>query len=101
MPQAHDELRLYKFIASAYKFRLVALDELGFVPFTPTGAQALFTFCIELYERVAVIVTTNLKFADWRSGTKDLLPLYWGKIQNSGIAGNIMGKSQFCSTLFY
>jgi len=32
---------------------------------TPNGAQAQFTFCSELYERVAMIVITNLKFADW------------------------------------
>ena len=32
---------------------------------TPTGAQLLFTFCSEMYERVALVVTTNLKFADW------------------------------------
>jgi len=63
--QAQNELRLHKFIASALKFKLVVLDELGFIPFTPNGAQALFTFCSELYERVAMIVTTNLKFADW------------------------------------
>lgn len=63
--QAQDELRLHRFIASALKLKLVVLDELGFIPFTPNGAQALFTFCSELYERVAMIVTTNLKFADW------------------------------------
>jgi DNA replication protein DnaC len=63
--QAQDELRLHKFIASALKFRLVILDELGFIPFTPNGARALFTFCSELYERVSVIVTTNLKLANW------------------------------------
>jgi len=63
--QAQDELRLHKFIAYALKFKLVVLDELGFIPFTPNGAQVLFTFCSELYERVAMIVTTNLKFADW------------------------------------
>lgn len=63
--QAQEELRLHKFIASALKLKLVILDELGFIPFTPNGAQALFTFCSELYERVAMIVTTNLKFADW------------------------------------
>jgi len=63
--QAQDELRLHKFIAYALKFKLVVLDELGFIPFTPNGAQVLFTFCSELYERVATIVTTNLKFADW------------------------------------
>jgi DNA replication protein DnaC len=63
--QAQEELRLHKFIASALKLDLVVLDELGFIPFSPRGAQALFTFCSEIYEQVALILTTNLKFADW------------------------------------
>jgi DNA replication protein DnaC len=63
--QAQDEHRLHRFIASALKMDLVVLDELGFIPFTATGAQALFTFCSELYERLSFIITTNLKFADW------------------------------------
>lgn len=63
--QAQDEQRLHRFIASALKLDLVVLDELGFIPFSQNGAQALFTFCSELYERLALIVTTNLKFADW------------------------------------
>jgi DNA replication protein DnaC len=63
--QAQDEHRLHRFIASALKLDLIVLDELGFIPFSDTGAQALFTLCSELYERVALIVTTNLKFADW------------------------------------
>lgn len=63
--EARDEHRLNPFIASALKLNLLVLDELGFIPLSPTGAQLLFTFCSEMYERVALIVTTNLKFADW------------------------------------
>ena len=60
--QAQDEHRLHRFIAAALKLKLVVLDELGFIPLTSQGAQALFTFCSELYERLALIITTNLKF---------------------------------------
>lgn len=41
------------------------LDELGFIPFSTLGAQLMFQFCASLHERVALIVTTNLAFADW------------------------------------
>jgi len=63
--QAQDEHRLHRMIAAALKLDLVVLDELGFIPFSPVGSQALFTFCSELYERIPLIITTNLKFADW------------------------------------
>ena len=62
---AQDEHRLSKFMASALKHQLIVLDELGFIPFSTTGAQLIFQFCSTLYERVAMIVTTNLRFADW------------------------------------
>jgi DNA replication protein DnaC len=63
--QAQDEHRLPRLSAAALKLDLVVLDELGFIPFSPTAAQALFTFCSALHERVALIITSNLKFADW------------------------------------
>ena len=63
--QAQDEHRLHRFIASAHKLDLIVIDELGFIPFSADGAHALFTFCSEVYERLAMILTTNLKFADW------------------------------------
>jgi len=62
---AQDEHRFHRCLAQALKLDLVVLDELGFIPFSPAAAQGLFTFCSELYERVALILTTNLKFADW------------------------------------
>ncbi len=63
--QAQDERRLSRFTAAALKLDLIVLDELGFIPFSAAAAQALFTFCSQLHERVAVIITSNLKFADW------------------------------------
>ena len=62
---AQEEHRLSKFLATALKQHLIVLDELGFIPFSATGAQLIFQLCSALYERVAMIVTTNLHFADW------------------------------------
>ncbi len=62
---AQEQQRLPKFLAAALKQNLIILDELGFIPFSTTGAQLMFQFCSTLHERVALIVTTNLKFADW------------------------------------
>ncbi len=63
--QAQDEHLLAKFVATALRHDLIVLDELGFIPFSTAGAQLIFQFCSALYERVALIVTTNLRFADW------------------------------------
>jgi len=62
---AQKDLRLSKFMAQISKLDLVVLDELGFIPFTKDGGQLLFQLCSELNERVSIIVTTNLRFAEW------------------------------------
>src|SRR5271157_4860119 len=62
---AQAEQRLQRFIGTALKQQLIVLDELGFIPFSPTAAQLLFQFCSALYERVPLLITTNLRFADW------------------------------------
>jgi DNA replication protein DnaC len=62
---AQSEQRLSRFLNTALKQRLIVLDELGFIPLSPTAAQLLFQFCSALYERVPLLITTNLRFADW------------------------------------
>jgi DNA replication protein DnaC len=63
--EAQQTGRLTKFLNTALKHKLIVLDELGFIPFSSPGAQLMFQFCSTLYERVSLLVTTNLKFADW------------------------------------
>lgn len=47
------------------KYHLIILDELGFVPFSQTGAQMLFNFISQRYQHGSLIVTSNLAFAEW------------------------------------
>lgn len=62
---AQQTHQVEKILSAAQRHHLIVLDELGFLPLSALGAQLLFQFCAALYERVALIVTTNLKFADW------------------------------------
>jgi DNA replication protein DnaC len=61
--KAQQEYQLSRLMTRLCKYELIVLDELGFIPFTAVGAQLLFQFCSALYERVALIITTNLRTA--------------------------------------
>jgi DNA replication protein DnaC len=64
--EAQSQLRLGRLEAALARYDLIILDELGFVPFSKEGAEALFTFCSSRYERGSMIITTNLDFARWK-----------------------------------
>lgn len=63
--QAQHEHRLTRVLAQLLKYQLLIVDELGFLPLSQSGAHLLFQFCTTIHERVPLILTTNLRFADW------------------------------------
>ena len=48
-------------------YKLLIIDELGYVPLSQTGAELLFEVFSQRYERGSTVVTSNLPFDEWTS----------------------------------
>jgi DNA replication protein DnaC len=67
LSHAQQEHQLSKLLDKLARYKLLVLDEFGYVPFSATGAQLLFQCVSSLSERVSLIITTNLPFGEWVS----------------------------------
>ena len=63
--EMREERNLQKLMTQVERHHLLVLDELGYVPFTKAGAELLFEVISRTYERLSLIVTTNLPFESW------------------------------------
>jgi DNA replication protein DnaC len=65
--EARDERRLLKLQRDLASVKLLIIDELGYVPLSPSGAELLFETFSQRYERGSTMVTSNHPFEDWTS----------------------------------
>ena len=63
--EARDEKRLLRLQRQLAAYKLLVIDELGYVPLSQTGAELLFEVFSQRYERGSTIVTSNLPFDEW------------------------------------
>jgi len=63
--EARDEKTLLRFQKKLAKYKLLIIDELGFVPLSKTGAELLFEVFSQRYECGSTMVTSNLPFDEW------------------------------------
>ena len=69
--EAHQQNQLSRLENSLLKQHLIIIDELGFVPFSQQGAQMLFTFISQTYQRASLLITSNLPFTEWTQVFQD------------------------------
>src|SRR3954464_15481352 len=60
-----DEKRLLRLQRQLAAYKLLIIDELGYVPLSTTGAELLFEVFSQRYERSSTLVTSNLPFDEW------------------------------------
>ena len=63
--EARDERRLLRLQKQMVGYKLLIIDELGFVLLSKTGAELLFELISQRYERGSTLITSNPPFDEW------------------------------------
>lgn len=63
--EAQRAQTLSRVLGRWFRYTLLVVDEVGYVPLAETGAELLFQVLADRDERAAVILTTNLPFSEW------------------------------------
>jgi DNA replication protein DnaC len=93
--EARDEKRLLKLQRELQAARLLIIDELGYVPLSPTGAELLFEVFSQRYEHGSTIVTSNQPFEEWTAvlGSERLTGALLDRLTHHGQILTMNGES--------
>ncbi len=75
--------------------RVLVLDEVGYTRLTPAQAQCMFDLVTARYERSAIVLTSNVSFAEWGSllGDEVLATAVLDRLLHHAEVLNINGRS--------
>jgi len=92
---AQQEYRLSRLEKQWLIPHVVIPDELGYIPFSKTGAELLFQFCSARYERGSLIITSNLEFPKWTEvlGDEQMTAALLDRLTHNAHILNINGES--------
>lgn len=62
---AKEKGTLLPMLKKLSKLDLLICDEWGYIPFDAEGSQLLFQVISDCYEKISLIITTNLEFSKW------------------------------------
>jgi DNA replication protein DnaC len=65
--EAKNHQQLSSIIKRYQGYRLLIIDELGYLPLAKTDTELLFQILSQRHEKYPVIITTNLPFSEWTS----------------------------------
>lgn len=67
LKKAQDENRLEARLKHYASYKLLIIDELGYLPISQGDERLLFQLIDRRYEKKSTIVSTNINFSDWES----------------------------------
>lgn len=65
LSQAHQAGHLEAELKKIRRYRLIVIDEVGYIPFDTDAANLFFQLIASRYEQASVLVTSNLPFGRW------------------------------------
>lgn len=65
LKKAHMENRLHQRLRHYSKYRVLIIDEIGYLPIDPNSANMFFQLVNMRYEKNSTIITTNKPFGEW------------------------------------
>lgn len=65
LSEANAEGRIAAMLKDLARNDMIILDEWGYLPTDPDGARLLFRVVSMCYERISLVLTTNIEFSKW------------------------------------